>query len=393
MDPVVWILLLAASVLGVGFAMRERRRIPLPAPRPVLSSPPVDEAEELRRAIDGSAELRSLYAKAGHPPEVERACERLLREIEGLIRTEIPDFAAFRAAVAEAEKRIGGADFPAEDLALLVEVKRAGDDREAVLRVLDRAPVWRLLPILERIPMVRGGERIWKTPVELTLLRKRPSDPARCEKLLDELSGIVRDSRLARPEKLRADLLETLARVRRDVQRENAFMPTSLRALEAAVEAWLKSAPPEARRRREELDGLFLDMLRVRRGAGGDLREAARAQAKRYAETPWMHTPWLTSYALTNLLDAELAGLPEEERRRPSPRAAVLRWVRDEVASSHFDGEETIRRLRQQEERELFVHSLVYALLRMSRLPGAEGEGGAMIDDRRGNPGRTPRTG
>ena len=130
-------------------------------------------------------------------------------------------------------------------------------------------------------------------------------------------------------------------------------------------------------------------MLRVRRGEGADLREAARAHAKRYADTLWMHTPWLTSCALTNLLDAELAALPEEERRQPSERAGVLRWVRDEVASSHFDSEETIRRLRQQEERELFVHSLVYALLRMSRLPDAP----AMIEGSRGNPGRTPRTG
>jgi hypothetical protein len=388
-DPVVWFLFGIAAALGAGIAMKGRRRTPLPAPSPVLSPAPVDEAEELRRTIDGNAELRALYAKTGHPPDVERACERLLREIDGLIHTGIPDFPAFRAAVAEAEKRIGDADFPPEDLALLDEVKRAGDDREAVVRVLDRAPVWRLLPVLEQIPMVRGGERVWKTPVELTLLRKRPADPARCEKLLDELAAVVRDARLARPEKLRADLVEALARVRRDLQRENAFMPTSLRALEAAVRIWLSHAPPEARRRREDLDALLLGMLRVRRGEGGDPREASRAQAMKYADTPWMHTPWLTSHALTNLLDAELAGLPEEERRRPSPRAGVLRWVRDEVASTHFDSEETIRRLRQQEERELYVHSLVYALLRMSRLPEAP----AMIENSRGNPGRTPRTG
>lgn len=387
MDLVVWFLGLATVALGAGFVLKGRRRVPRPTPQPVPPPQPVDEAEELRRAVDNTPELRALYAKTGYPPDVERACERLLREIDGLIRTEIPDFPAFHAALAEAEKRIAETDFPPEDLALLDEVKRAGDDREAVLRVLDRAPVWRLLPVLEQIPMVRGGERIWKTPVELTLLRKRPTDPARCEKLLDELAGVVRDSRLARPDKLRADLVEALARVRRDLQRENAFMPTSLRALEAAVKAWLRSAPPEARRRREDLDTLLLGMLRVRRGEDG--REASRAQAMKYADAPWMHTPWLTSYALTNLLDAELAALPEEERRRPSPRAGVLRWVRDEVASSHFDGEETIRRLRQQEEQELYVHSLVYALLRMSRLPDAP----AKIEDQRGNPGRTPRIG
>ena len=170
-------------------------------------------------------------------------------------------------------------------------------------------------------------------------------------------------------------MIEALARVRRDARRENAYMPTSLKALEAAVEAWLLKAPPEARRRREELDALLLDMLRVRRGQanGAGVREAARAQAKRYADSPWMHNPWITAYALTNLLDAELSALPVEERgqspsSQPSPRAAALRWVRDEVASSHFDGEETIRRLRQQEEKELFVHSLVYALLRMSQV-------------------------
>jgi hypothetical protein len=366
--------LLAVFLMGTTGVLQGRRlrRAPvspaLPAVPPELPEP-VDEAAELRKTVDGSADLRNLYARVGFPPEVERDARRILDGLENLVKTEIPDFDAFRSAVSQAEKGLPEGRFLAEDVELLRDVARAGDDRDEVIRRLDRAPVRRLLPVVERIPLVRNGERIWRTPVELSLIRKRPADPAAFEKLLDDLDRLVRAGRPARAEPLRADVIEAVTRVRRDARRENAYMPTSLKALEAAVEAWLSKAPPEARRRREELDALLLDLLRVRRGAmDSDLREAARAHAKRYADSPWMHTPWLTAYALTNLLDAELAALPEEERKQPSPRAAALRWVRDEVASSHFDGEETIRRLRQQEERELFVHSLVFALLRISRI-------------------------
>ncbi|MFL6263350.1 MAG: hypothetical protein ACJ76Y_26945 [Thermoanaerobaculia bacterium] len=365
----------AAAVLAAGW----RRRRPLPTVPLPPPAEPVYEPEDLRRMIDETPELQALYARIGFPPGVERECQRILADLAGMVRTEIPDFAALRAAVAEAERGLAAsssgaeARFLAEDVELLRAVGRAGEDREEVLRLLDRDPVRRLLPFVERIPMTRNGERIWRTPVELSLLRKRPADPDRCERLLDEIEKLARAARLPRAEPARAEVLEVVARARRDARRDGAYMPTSLRALEVAVESWLRAAPPEARRRRDELDALLVGLLRVRRGrpGGEDLREAARAQAQTYAATPWMQTPWLTSYALANLLDAELSGLPGEERRQPSPRAAALRWVRDEVASSHFDGEETIRRLRQQEERELYVHSLVYALLRMSRLPAA----------------------
>jgi hypothetical protein len=368
----------AAAVLAAGW----RRRRPLPTMLPPPPPAPVDEPAEVRRLIGETPELRALYARIGFPPDVERDCQRVLANLLEMVRTEIPDFTTFRAAVAEAERGLAAgspdaeARFLAEDVELLAAVSRAGEDREEVLRLLDRDPVRRLLPFVERIPMTRNGERIWRTPVELSLLRKRPADPDRCEKLLDELEKLVRAARLPRAEAPRTELLEAVARARRDARRDGAYMPTSLRALEAAAEAWLRATPPEARRRRDDLDAFLLGLLRVRRGQPGeeDPREAARAQAQAYVSAPWMQTPWLTTHVLTNLLDAELSGLPEEERRQPSPRAAALRWVRDEVASTHFDGEETIRRLRQQEERELYVHSLVYALLRMSRLPEPSSE-------------------
>ena len=363
------------AVLAAGWRRRSPVRIAPPPPPPPSPAGPLDEPEDLPRTIDETPELRSLYARIGFPAEVERACGRILGELAGMVRTEIPDFGAFRAAVAEAERGLeaapdAGGAFLAEDVELLREVSAAGADPGEILRLLDRDPVRRLLPFVERIPLVRNGERIWRTPVELSLLRKRPADPERCERLLDELEKLVRTARIPRAEPARVEVLEAVTRARRDARRDGAYMPTSLRTLEAAVEAWLRAAPPEARRRRDDLDALLRGLLRVRGARAGsqDLREAARSQAQTYAGAPWLHTPWLTACALANLLDAELSALPEEERKLPSPRAAVLRWVRDEVASSHFDGEETIRRLRQQEERELYVHSLVYALLRLSLL-------------------------
>jgi hypothetical protein len=354
-----------------------------------------DENAALRRTVDETPELRELYGKLGSLPEVEREAERILGEVKGLIRAEIPDFAAFGAALGEVEAQLAapsagldGAAGPAarprfrkENEALLHAVLAVRSDREAVLRLLNEDPVDQLLPLVEEIPMVRNGEVIWRTPLELKLVRKMPSNPARFERLLDELDWLVRSARLRRRPTAREAVLAAVARLRRDAARENAYLPTPVQALAEEVDAWLhRSLDPAVRRRREELDNLLRGLLRLRHSLAGGaedphgLLETARAQAQAYAGQPWMHTPWLTTCALSNLLDSELAALPLREPVLPTTPAGVLRLVRDEVASSHYDAEETIRRLRQQEDRGLFVHSLVYALLRMNRLAGGEGD-------------------
>lgn len=384
--PDAALLVLAALILGLTVTAavlgrwRPRRRAspraplsPLPVAEP--SSGPWDEEAELRRTVDGNEELLALYARLGDLPRVERECERLLAALEGLVRAEVPDFAAFEAALDGLEKEQSG--FRGENEELLREVQRVRSDRAAVLRLLNRDPVGQLLPFVEQIPIVRNGEVVWRTPQELALVRKRPADPERFEALLDDLDRVVRTAALRRKPAARDAVLLAIARVRRDARRENAYMPTPLRALEEEMDLWLhRSQDPAARRRRQELDGLLLGMLRVRRmhqarreGSAEDLRETARAHAQLYAGLPWMHTPWLTTCALTNLLDAELALLPEKEKAHPAAPAGALRRVREEVASRHYDAEETMRRLRQQEERGLYVHSLVYALLRLNRLP------------------------
>jgi hypothetical protein len=254
-------------------------------------------------------------------------------------------------------------------------------DRAAVLAVLDRAPVEEALPFVEQIPLVRGGEVTWRTPVELALLRKRPADPVRFERLLEELERLVRGARLARREKARTELTEAIARVRRDARRDGAYMPTSLQALEPALLDWLlRAEAPATLRKREQLEELLAGLLRARRDLAqaalierglieAVLIESVRAQAQLYASSPWVQAPELTGQVLTNLLDAELALLPPASPATLADSAAVLRRVRGEVASGHYDGEETARRLRQQEEHGIYVHSLVYALLRVSRLP------------------------
>lgn len=361
-------LVLPAMFLG-RWAPR-RRDHAAAAPAPVV--PPAeswDSAAELSRLIDGDPEVSALYGRLGHPPELERSVGRILSELRALIRAEVPDFAAFEAALSAAEGQ--GAEAGEQDRELLAAVLRARGDREEALRLLNEDPVSRLLPFVEQLPLVRNGEVTWRTPVELTVIRKRPSDPERFERLLEELERLVRSSRLRRRESLRAALLEAISRARRDALRPGAYMPTSVKTLEAAARDWLDRAEdPAARGKREQLDGLLRESLGFRH-APGRPAEAPRAYAQLYAGSPWMHTPSLTSRVLTDLLDAELALLPAGKKESPASPPAVLRRVRDEVASGHFDGDETARRLRQQEEAGVYVHSLVYALLRMSRLPSA----------------------
>ena len=382
-----------AALAAVIFLFLRKRARRAPAHHPLAPTAPAgppepgdgwDEDAALRRQVDETPELRALYGKLGSLPEVEREAERIVAELKGLIRAEVPDFAAFDAALAEAEAQLAEAPddssgaperprFRAGNEALLRSVLAVRGDPEAVLRLLNEDPVDQLLPLVEEIPMVRNGEVIWRTPMELTLVRKRPSRPDRFERLLDELDWLVRSARLRRRPAAREAVLAAVVRLRRDAARENAYLPTPIQTLAAEVDGWLhRSLDAATRRRREELDDLLRGLLRHRHQLEkglGDLRETIRAQAQLYAGQPWWHTPWLTTAVLANLLDSELAALPEKERARPASPAQILRLVRDEVVSRHYDSDETIRRLRQQEERGLFVHSLVYALLRMNRLP------------------------
>ncbi|HSS76422.1 MAG TPA: hypothetical protein VLV54_06715 [Thermoanaerobaculia bacterium] len=371
--------ILVVLALLAGMTIRARRRGTGRPAGALTAQEPWDGPAELASLLAENGEVRSLYARLGFLPDVERACEALLADLKGLVRVEVPDFAALTAALdrlAASSSSLSSSAPPERNAELLRRVLAVRGDREAVLALLGRAPVDEALPFVEQLPLVRQGEVTWRTPVELTLLRKRPADLEAFEQRLDELERLVRAAPLRREARLRAELLEALARVRRDAHREDAYLPTSLQGFEPLLRDWLhRSRDPAALDRRHRLDELLMDVLRLRRdGTSPATAEKARSQAQLYAGSPWMQTPWITTLALANLLNAEIALLPPDpaERKDPTAPAALLRRVRDEIASGHFDGDETIRRLRQQEESGLFVHSLVYALLRLARLPGGD---------------------
>lgn len=313
--------------------------------------------------------------------------------MKSLIRTEIPDFAAFENALKNVRQQIDrqkqeGPPEPSFQLQyqvdsndLLMAVFAAGASREQVLQLLNRDPIYEQLPFVERIPVYKSGELIWRTPLEHSLIRKRPVDAARFTKLLDQLEALLIESRVPHDKAVRREVLDAVARVRRDLQKETAYMPTSLQALEKKVSDYVHHSPGAiAKTRKERLDALLIEVIAIRHKywtevdppkvmASADIncyKRAAQKLAKEYLDAQWMYTPWLTTYILATLLDAELMALAKDAPMEQASPAGVLKIIRDEVATGRYDGEETIRRLLQQEEKGLYVSSLVYPLLRLN---------------------------
>lgn len=350
---------------------------------------------QVRRLIESTPEIRALYAKVGYFPETDRKVEGLVNAMTGLIRTEIPDFAAFQSALRAVQDQKHDADSPGPlspapdqraNEALLKAVLQVRNDERKVLEYLNRDPVYEQLPFVEQIPAYRDGQVVWRTPVEHSVIRKRPTDAARFAQLLDETEQLVETAEIRRSQQAGLDVLEVVARLRNGLKRENAYFPTLLKALEDKLTAWShapQNAAPQGKR--EHLDNFLKGIVSVRYAYGSDssprptlkkpefdrLKGLAEQHAKTYLDTPWLQTPWLTNYLLTNLINSELAPLARRVRRKPNSPAGVLKRIRDEVTSGRYDSDENIRRLRQQEETGLYVHTLVYPLLRLNRVPSA----------------------
>lgn len=339
--------------------------------------------QEMLNLIEHTQELSTLYGKLGYSPALVRRSEAVATELKALIRAEIPDFVVFQRALHTGLKQLEREPerYRRGDDDLLHAILAAGSDQEKVLALLNRNPVEEALPFIEELPFAKEGQIIWRTPSEVSIIRKRPVDPARFAALLDEAESLVMTSRVSHNPQAQ-QVLDAIARVRRDLQRENAYMPTSLQTLAKRLHEWIDRRPhAAAQARRQSLDALLAGLVEVRHQCGAhaqrsrrmhsaDLaarREMAQPQAKRYLESHWMHTPWLTTYILTTMLDLELAALSQERERASG--TAPLRLIRNEVASGHYDSAETIRRLRQQETQGVYVPSLVYPLLRLHSPP------------------------
>lgn len=339
----------------------------------------------VRTLIEETPELQTLYDKLGYSAQLDRQTSEIVASLRALIRTEVPDFAALFNALNEAraqhEKLAAPQTEPqTKNDSLLRAVLAAGNDSDTVLRLLNRDPVDEQLPYVEQIPVNKNGELIWRTPLEHSLLRKRPADAKGFALLLDQLEQLFKQ---VKPPYNRASLhevLEASERVRRDLQKETAYMPTSLQILEKKVADYRSKSPsPTALAKINQLDQLLTEFVQLARhdiavmrqlptASEDDLmafKSAAQQLAKTYLEQTWMHTPWLSSRLLALLLAAETAPRAKEAQTVPTSPAAVLKVVCDEVMSGSYDRDETIRRLQQQEARGVFVNSLIYPLLRL----------------------------
>jgi hypothetical protein len=354
------------------------------------------DRHELAQVIRSTPELRTLYASLGYAPALEQQATQLLHEAIALIETTMPDFTAFRRSVLQVQRQMDQPAPGGATMALLWQERRqkahtdplwqailaAGDDQAQVLALLNTNAVFTQLPFIEQVPYLSHGQVIWRIPVEVPGLRKRPRDLQRFVTLLDRLEELISTPGVVWHEQTRQDVLNEIARVRRALQCPHGYLPTRLQALQKKVSHCAQQAPfATAHARREALDRCLSTCLAVCQAYGWEhrrplssvslaqMREMTQQQAHNYLYTDWMHTPWLTTRLLTNLLDADLAAIPATVwHHAPSP-AETLALIRAEVASGLYDPEETLRRLRQYEERGVYVHSLAYPLLRLQHTP------------------------
>ncbi len=392
MPELLVVIFLSCALLFAVYLLRQNKNI-ASAQREGPPEGDLDGDAGVRHLIASSDEVQGLYEKLGCSPQEAWKIEDLLRDLKGLIRAEVPDYPALLRALGEVQKQVEraedgdagqamlGAWYRSEGGDLLREALTARGDRDSFLALLNRDPVGEPLPFIEQAPFFRDGQLIWRTPVEVTLIRKRPTDAARFAQLLEDLERTVANSGTPRNEAITGEILGGIARLRRDLLRESAYLPQGMRLVEARLSAWLAPfSDPSAQARKAGLDGVLegLALLLCWPDPGtldgpeaAHFREAVQQQAQGYLEAAWMHTPWLTARFLTHLIEAELTLLPLRARRRSRGSAATLRWVRDEVSAGRYDGDENIRRLQQQEEGGRYAHSLVYALLRLHRPPSS----------------------
>lgn len=346
-----------------------------------------DAKSQLCHLIESNKELQSLYERLGYSAKLDREAHQIVAELKATIRTEVTDFPAFLQVLEDVRKQMHpqpdasassfGVQYQPREGDLLTAVLSAGSDQTRILQILNRDPLHEQLPFVEQIPINKNGEVIWRTPLEHSLIRKRPTNPVLFAERLDQLESLFKEARTPQSRQIQREVVEAILRTRRDLQKETAYMPTSLQALERKVEEYILLSPSIASQTKiRQLDALLEELIELSdKISSGSVfaqpnitafKQTAQQQAKTYLEAFWMHTPWLSTRLLATLLDLEVVALPKEAVAVPTSPAAVLKVVRDEVSLGSYDSDETIRRLQQQEDRGLFVNSLVYPLLRLN---------------------------
>lgn len=334
-----------------------------------------------QKLIEATPELITLFEKLGYSAKVDREATELLIELKSLIRTEIIDFEAFNKALNEISNQLVDEQisnkYRLEDNKLLNEILTVKEDLTKMLEILNRNPIYDLLPFVEQIPFYKNGELVWRPPVEHSLIRKRPSNTDLFARLLEKLKLLFSTIKNPQSKVLREDVLEAIEKLSRDLQKPTAYMPTPIKTLEEKIAAYIASAPSEAvQAKKEILSNLLAEQLILRHkyrfeaniekilpiAESKTYRELAQQHIKKYLDTSFLQIPWLSNYLLLTLLNSELAFLASKETEENSN---ILQIIYQEINNDYFDGGETIRRLRQLEDKGLYLSSLIYPLLRL----------------------------
>lgn len=308
-----------------------------------------DGHEEVWNLVGNSLELCELYARIGHPVHCQSEAQKCIAKLEGFGEGWLKDVTAFADALSEIEKRF--------------EIERActpGREEE-------------ILWVIECL--------------------------SECRKKWEEDKRLVPDLRGLKQQILRYWL--PLA------------YDESLDGLALRKKAGLKESAPSLRDEKGQLDDLLWNFVYIRheyKPEDSYFKEGYLEQAKKYLNTAWMHSPWITQHLLNNLFDAELAPFRKTEswpNRHPWALLALfaipalafrlssffwlalifpasgswhyvkaLRKLRlldpicREIKSGNYDDREIARRLQRLEEKGHYVPTLIYPLLRLAASSG-----------------------
>ncbi len=355
---------------------------------PTRQGKPWDGDEELRKLIGNNDELSAIYRKLGYSVYVDQESHRILNQLKSLIGIEIVD------------------PTPSGFGRLLYDARNV---RFSQLRESEQRDFLAPTKAGKRARVCQNKQAKLENPEKLKAFFNRHPHAVRAISLLllDELDKLFTKARSPLSAGDRESLLSAVSRVRDDIKDGRGDSASALQAFERTREECLGRRrfgrgchEDTTHERKAQLDELLSNSLWVREIRGQDdsnWHKDAAKQAKTYLDSTWMHTQWLTARFLTDLLDVELAPLIREaksvgefnlmlmsiiwrvpplsyywrfkvarERARLARLAQLLGQVRDEADSGNYDAQEIAGRLRRYETEGLYVHSLVYALLRLT---------------------------
>jgi hypothetical protein len=354
-----------------------------------------DRWRAVRKLIQETPELGDLYRRLGYSPYVAERCRELLAQLNK-VEVTIPDFRRFEASLdatlaviqrhAVGEENLDPLFFADRDFFDAVVNARAS--QEHVLRLLN-ADARKELPF----------------PIENAAIVRRPRSPDALAGALDDLDQLF--PRLPQSESVREQLLEAVSEVRKELDRGGSSLVRALRSLEGHIEdSVFNIADDEQNEKKQNLDEVLSSLVWARhqwRPRDTSFAEEAVEAANTYLHSAWMHTKWLTTFILQQLLDGRAAvsvptGLSQKGLLLSAVgiglllffklgrfaaiwfavllfyvgatlwrihRAAPLVTCRREVASGNYDAREVARRLRDLERRGFFVHSVILGLLEL----------------------------